>query len=119
MNAVENAAEIQNVEISIAQARVSIARKAQLTRLQQNPDFQALIEKGFMEAHAVRQVMLKAHPALQKEDAQKLLDQQITAIGGFKQFLIGVFTEGTQAEAALAADEETLDELLKEGLENG
>jgi len=110
------AEDLNSIEISIAQARVSIARKDQLVRLQGNPDFVALIEKGFMESHAVRQVMLKAHPSLQSEAQQKLLDQQITAIGGFKQFLIGVYTEGMNAAAALAADEQTREDLLAEGL---
>ncbi len=69
-----------------------------------------------MENHAVRQVLLKAHPAMQNENAQKLLDQQITAIGGFKQFLINVYAEGCNAEQALVNDEATREELLKEGL---
>lgn len=111
-----NAQELENVEMSIAQAKVSIARKEMLDRLANNPDFQNLIENGFMRDHAVRQVMLKAHPGLQSEAQQNLLDQQITAIGGLKQFLIAVHTEGMNAEAALIADEATREELLQEGL---
>ena len=113
----ENTADLESIEISIAQAKVSIARKEQLDRLSKNLDFQELIEKGFMEKHAIRQVMLKAHPSLQNEAQQKILDQQIAAIGGFKQFLIGVYTEGMNAQAALTADEETRESLLAEGLE--
>ena len=113
----ENTADLESIEISIAQAKVSIARKEQLDRLSKNQDFIELIEKGFMEKHAIRQVMLKAHPSLQNEAQQKILDQQIAAIGGFKQFLIGVYTEGMNAQAALTADEETRESLLAEGLE--
>jgi hypothetical protein len=111
-----NAQELESVEISIAQAKKSIERKDQLLRLENNSDFKALISDGFLNSHAVRQVLLKAHPGLQTEAQQKMLDQQITAIGGFKQFLIGVYTEGMNAEAALAEDEQTREELLKEGL---
>jgi hypothetical protein len=111
--------ELQNIEISIEQAKVSIARKNTLIRLQQNPDFKELIEKGFMEAHAVRQVMLKAHPSLQGEKEQNMLNSQINAIGHFKQFLIAVYTEGMTAETALVDDEKTREELLQEDLTNG
>jgi hypothetical protein len=108
------AEELENIDISIEQAKASIARKDCLVRLQKNPDYIELIEKGFLEKHAVRQVLLKAHPGLQEEKHQHLLDQQITAIGGFKQYLISVFSEGSSAEVALLNDEKTREELLVE-----
>jgi hypothetical protein len=111
-----NAVDLQNVEIAIQQHKAAIARKDCLVRLQQNRDFQELIEKGFLESHAVRQVLLKAHPGLQEPAQQNLLDQQITAIGGLKQFLISVYTEGMNAQEALRADEATREELLREDL---
>lgn len=116
MNQAEHAVEMQNLELSIADAKKKIARMECLERLQKNQDFIDLIEKGFMETHAIRQVMLKAHPSLQSDSAQKLLDAQINAIGNFKQFLIAVFTEGQNAKAALEADEQTREEMLKEAL---
>lgn len=115
----ERAEQLQDLEITIEQAQKSIARKDCLVRLQQNTDFKELIEKGFLEQHAVRQVMLKAHPSLQGEKEQKMLDQQITAIGHFKQFLIAVYTEGMNATQALREDETTREELLREDLTNG
>lgn len=112
------AQDLEAIEISIEQARKAIARKDAFVRLQNNLDFQEIIEKGFMEQHAVRQIMLKAHPSMQGEAQQKLLDQQICAIGGFKQFLIGVYTEGMNAAQALSEDENTREELLREDLTN-
>ena len=114
-----NAEDLDSLEISIAQAKKAIARKDCLVRLQNNQDYKELIEKGFLESHAVRQVMLKAHPSLQGEAQQKLLDQQIAAIGGFQQFLIGVYSEGMNAAQALHDDEATREELLQEDLTNG
>lgn len=108
--------ELANLEITIEQAKKSIERKDALVRLQNNPDFKSLIEKGFLESHAVRQVLLKAHPSLQDEKQQNLLDMQITAVGGFKQFLISVFTEGMNAEESMKADEVTREEILAEEL---
>jgi hypothetical protein len=111
--------ELESLEITIEQAKKSIARKDCLVRLQMNQDFKELIEKGFFEQHAVRQVMLKAHPGMQDEKNQKILDQQITAIGNFRQYLIAVYTEGMNAEQALREDETTREELLREDLTNG
>jgi len=114
-----NREDLEMIEISIEDAKKAIARKDALSRLQNNKDFQDLIEKGFMEKHAIRQVMLKSHPATQNEAAQKMLDQQITAIGSFKQYLLNVYSEGMNAESALENDEATREELLKEDLTNG
>lgn len=110
------AEDIANVELAIEKHKVSIARKQALDRLEKNPDFKLLITDGFLEQHAIRQVMLKAHPSLQSPETQQLLDNQINAIGNFKQFLINVFTEGSNAEEAMSQDEETLADLLKEDL---
>lgn len=111
--------DLDSIEISIEQAKKAIARKDCLARLQMNPDYKEIIEKGFLEAHAIRQVMLKAHPGLQSEANQKILDQQIAAIGGFQQFLIGVYSEGMNAMQALGEDEATREDLLREELTNG
>jgi hypothetical protein len=113
-----NAQDLQELEITIAEAKKKIARKDALVRLQKNQDFVDLIEKGFMEAHAIRQVMLKSHPGLQGENQQKMLDMQITAIGSFKQYLIAITTDGNNAEAALTVDEQTQEELLAEDVAN-
>jgi hypothetical protein len=112
-----NEMDIQDLEQSIVGHKTAIERKEMLNRLENNPDFKALIQEGFLEKHAVRQVLLKAHPSMQSEAHQTLLDQQITAVGGFKQFLVSVYTEGCNSAEALRSDEATLEELLKEGAE--
>lgn len=113
----ERAEQLESIEISIEQARKSIKRMQQLEKLEKNSAFKELILEGFLEKHAVRQVQLRAHPSLQDEKTQKLLNDQITAIGHFKQFLINVYAEGKNAEQALAADEATREELLAEDLD--
>jgi len=113
------AQDLETLDKQIEESKLKIARKDALLRLEQNPDFKELIMQGFMEKHAIRQVMLKAHPAMQTEANQKLMDQQIIAIGGFKQFLVNVYSEGLNAEVAMQADENTREELLREELNNG
>lgn len=114
-----NTEDLQAIEISIDEAKRKINRKVLLEKLQNNPEFKVLIEDGFLKDHAVRQVLLKAHPGMQQPEAQKMLDQQIIAIGGLKQYLISIWSEGMHAEAALEADENTREELLREDIDNG
>jgi hypothetical protein len=114
-----NAQEIQQVEISIEQAKASIRRMQCLDRLEKNPDFKELITDGFLKDHAIRQVMLKAAPQFQDEQRQKDFSNQIGAIGHFQQFLYAIRNLGLNAEKALADDEQTREELLAEDLNNG
>ena len=108
------ASDIAQVEQSIAGAKDDLKRQECLARLEQNKDFRDLIMHGFLEDHAIRQVMLKAHPGLQGEKDQAMLDHQIRAIGGFKQYMVAINTAGTNAAITLAADEDTLIELRNE-----
>ena len=116
-NAEQNAQDMEALQITVAEAKAKIERQDMLTRLEANPDFRELIENGFMGDHAIRQVMLKAPPAIQDEMRQQLLDQQITAIGGLKQFFVNIFAEGQEARVALADAEEAMEEVAQEGLE--
>ena len=109
-----NANDIEEIELSIEDAKKQVRRKEALIRLEENADFKMLITDGFMEKHAVRQVMMKGHPDLQSEKAQNMLNKQIDAIGQFKQFLLGIWTLGSNAEVALERDEATLIEMLAE-----
>ena len=110
--------QINNVERTIADAKKQIKRMEALQRLENNPDFQEIIMDGFLEDHAVRQVLLRGNPSIRSsEQALDSVDLQISAIGGLKQFFTGIFTMGQEALASLQADEETLEELNKELLE--
>lgn len=114
-----NAEDLQALEITIEEAKAKIARKDCLARLQANPDFRELIEKGFLEKHAIRQVMLKAHPGRQSEKDQAEHDRQIIAIGEFQQYLIAIYTHGIMAMNELADHETAQEEILQEDLTNG
>ena len=116
MSEATNEQDINAIEISIEDAKANIKMKDAFVRLQNNPDFKVVIEKGFLEKHAVRQVLLKAHPGMQDPAQQNLLDQQITSIGGLKQFLVSIYTQGMNAYVAMANDEATLEEIRAEEL---
>jgi len=116
MSTEQTAQDLEAIDISITQAKESIDRSEALQRLEKSPDFQKIIGKGFLEEHAIRQVLLKAHPGLQSVEQQGIINDQICAIGNFKQYLVNVFTMGMQAKQALDADERTREEILAEDL---
>lgn len=107
--------QIGNVEHTIETAKKQIKRMEALRRLEDNPDFKEIIMDGFMEDHAIRQVLLRANPSIRSsEQALDAVDLQIAAVGGLKQFFIGIFTMGMEAKDSLEADEATLEELNQE-----
>ena len=108
--------EIQKIEVTIEECKKTIERRDALVRLQKNRDFISLIEDGFLREHAIRQVELKSHPGAQNEKQQQSIDNQIIAIGSFKQYLNSIRGMGEQAEQALSGDEETLEELNAEAV---
>lgn len=110
-----NEAQIEQVELSIEHAKLSIDNKIALQRLTNNKDFEKIILEGYFKDEASRLVLLKADPSM--DNFQALIDKQIIAVGQFRQYLATIMVLGTQAEKAIADDEETREELLAEGLE--
>tara|TARA_B110000914_G_scaffold37682_1_gene30839 strand:+ start:423 stop:755 length:333 start_codon:yes stop_codon:yes gene_type:complete len=106
--------EIEQIEIGIDAARKDVAKMEGLLRLIDNKDFQALIDTGYFVDEASRLVILKADPSMQDERLQKTINDGITAIGHFRQYLNTVMQIGRMAEQGIREDEETRQELLAE-----
>jgi hypothetical protein len=112
------AEQIETLELSIEECKLKIERFEALGRLEKNKDFKKLFTEGFLQDHAVRQVMLKAHPTIMgNEMAMAQVDSQIAGCGALKQFLVAIHTEGLNAQQAIQEDENTLAEVQAEALE--
>ena len=109
------AAMLRQVEESIAQQRKTIEYGDALERLKSNRDFKKLITEGYFEKEAIRLVFAKSNPALQSEESQKSLDNQINAIGSFEQYLHGISHSAEMARKNIGFDEATREEILQEG----
>jgi len=118
MNEVER--NIQEIEITIEEAKACQTRKNTLLRLYDNPDFKDIILEGFFKEEAERIVSLRGSPncRMGEQGAMQyaLANDIITSIGGLRQFLITIETRGNAADQALVADEETHQQLLNEQL---
>lgn len=108
--------QIEEIEISIEQAKSTISTMESLLKLTKNRDFKKVVLEGYFEKEASRLVLLKADPSLQKDEDQNQIMNQINAIGYVRQYFNTIMQLGRMAERSLEADENTREELLGENL---
>ena len=112
----DNTKVIQDIELNIKQAQLLVDTGNALERLRSNRDFKMIISNGYFEEEAVRLVHLKADPSMESTERQLSIIKQMDAIGALNQYFQTVFHRAALAEKAIAADEETRDELLAEDI---
>lgn len=103
--------DIEEIELNISEAKKFVAAGKALDRLFNNRDFKKIIREEYLEKEAVRLVHLKGDPNQQSEDCQQLIMKQIDAISCFTMFLKKIEFLANQAQNAIEAGEEALDEL--------
>ena len=114
------AGDIQQIELTMQEAKDAIELQQCLVRLSENKDFIKLISKGLFEEEATRVVGAKAEMGMiMNEAGMTMIDNIITTIGGLRQYFIKVQQQGNSAQGALADHQETHTELLREQLEEG
>jgi|TARA_R110000796_G_scaffold251496_1_gene383036 hypothetical protein len=108
--------EIEQIDVSIDVARKDVEKMNGLLRLIKNKDFQSLIDDGYFVNESSRLVILRADPSMQDEVSQRTINDGMTAIGHFRQYLNTVMQIGRMSEQGIKEDEETRQELLAEEL---
>lgn len=108
--------QLENIELSIEQAKRSIGEMTTLQKLTKNEDFKKVILEGYFEKEASRLVLLRAEPSMSDAESRAIIDDQITAIGFLRQHFTTIMQFGRMAERALADDEATREEILEEEL---
>jgi hypothetical protein len=109
--------QLQQVELTIEQAKQYISNADALNRLHENPDFQQIVLYEYFEAESKRAVLLKSDPEMQGDDGQKQVDNVILGIGGLYAFFNKIYQYGNQAHRSLPADQQTQEEILQEQLD--
>lgn len=110
----ESEQQLEQIEISIEQAKHHIENKAALDRLTVHPDFKKLILEGYFKDEAVRLVLLRSDHNFQSEEDQAALMKSIDAIGQFRLYCNTINQLGIQAQNSLDADESTREQILAE-----
>ena len=110
--------QIQQVEVSLEQAKKAVALKQDVIKLENTKAFCNVVLDGYFDTEAVRLVLLKSDHEMQSPEQQEHVLRQMDAIGTFRQYLGTLVYLGNMAEKALVDDSETHAELLQEELEN-
>jgi len=112
----ENEQQLHQVEISLQNATKAIELGDALERLHKNSDFKKVILEDFFKEEASRAVMLKSDSNMLGEEQQITVDNIITSIGGLYQYFAKIYRIADMSIRALEANQQTREELLKEGL---
>lgn len=106
--------EVQEIQITIEQARKCVARGEAIDALNKNRAFKTVILDGYFDEEAKRLVGLLAHPGMQSDKDQLEIQNQMKAIAYLQRFLFVEKMHAQNAAAALPQHEATLDEVLAE-----
>lgn len=113
------AEQIQQIELNIQQAEEFVERGNTLRRLTENPDFIAIIRKGYLETEAIRLVHLRASPSRNSKESQDEIMKEIDGIGSLLGYFRAIEHSSAMAQQAIEADKETLTELEVEQAQGG
>lgn len=105
--------EVYALEKQLADAKVSIERRATALKLYNNPEFKSLILEDFCTKECARYAQLSAAPELapnERADALGLAQ----AAGHLKRFLSVIVSMGNQAEGQIENLEEAIIEARQE-----
>jgi hypothetical protein len=108
---------VKQIEITIEQCKEVIERGKALNRLLENPDFTALIMKGYMERESHRLTLLLADPACETPQARDNVVRDLSAIAQLNAHFRTIRTSAEVAQRTLVEHEELLQEELVADLE--
>lgn len=108
--------QIEQIEMSIEEAKKVVERGERAKRLATNPDFKALVLDGYFTEEAARLVHLMSDPTL-NDQIRECIQRDMVGIGGFKRYLRTLVQMGDIAAHEIQTSHETLDEIRAEDLE--
>ena len=110
-----NEQDLEQIELSIEQAKSDIDKMHSMQKLTTNPDFIKIMLEGYFEKEASRLVLLKADSNMQTAENQLQITKSIDAIGYVRQYFNVIMQFGHMSQSAMENDQRTREELLAEG----
>jgi hypothetical protein len=105
---------VEEIEVSMEQARAAIQRKERLLRLMENQDFKDIILEGYFEKEPARLVSLLRDSSFQSAEDQQSIIDDMKGISSLRQYLRTVHQLGQQMEVTLKAQQQTVESLQNE-----
>jgi len=106
--------KIEQVEITMDQAKQVVDLMKSLHTLSKNKHFKKIIDTGYFQDEAIRLVHRRANPEMQTEEIQKQVLRQMDSIGTLKAYFDQIYTLGRTAERALDDAMKCRDEMLED-----
>lgn len=111
----KNMNEVQEIEIDIDTLKRQIALDEALERLENNVDYQKVIQEVYLEQEPARLILFKASPFVKQQPlVLKDVESQIDAIGEFFHFLLTIKQQAESARNRLQENIETREALIEE-----
>lgn len=107
--------DIEQVELTIAEAKKIVDRGKMAEKLSRNPDFKKLVMDGYFVDEAARLVHLSHDPSL-PENIRNTVLRDMAGPAAFKRYMSALVLMGQNAEREILEHEETLEELREEEL---
>jgi len=107
--------EVENIELSIEDARKLVARKDAALKLATNREFKQLILNDYYVDEAVRLTSCLGQPQMKNFEAEIVGD--LKAIASLRQYFQTIITMGRNAESELVEAQELLEETRAAELE--
>lgn len=102
-------AEVQEIELSIKEAKKMVDEKTMLDKLRKDKAFKTLIMEGYFKEEPVRLVTLRSHPNFSSDEKQLAeLNKQMDAIAYLQNYFLGIDIRGNRAASAIEESEEIL-----------
>lgn len=105
-----NEEQIQEIEVSMAEAKKVLALGEALKRLQRDPDYKLVVSEEYFKEEASRLTMLTAEPNFD-EVRKANVQAAIRGIGELRQFLMIVERNAEMAREAIYQAEQALVEI--------
>ena len=108
--------EIEQIEMTITEARKVADRGRLAQKLSLQPAFRKLVLEGYFVEEASRLALLSSDPTL-PEHIRDAVKRDLNGPGAFKRYLSTIVQMGQMAEQEIRESEETLEEIREEEFE--
>lgn len=106
--------DIEQIELSISEARKMVERGERADRLSRNRDFIKTVLEGYFVEEASRLALLSSDPNI-PEEVRAFVLRDLNGPGAFKRYLSTLVQMGHMAAQEIHEAQETLDEIRSEG----
>lgn len=106
----QNKNEIQEVLVSLEEAKKAAGLRDAIQRLFENADYKLVIEEGYFREEAARMVMLLGDPRI-PASGKEAMAADMTGPGALNRYFNAVLASGYQADNAIQELDDALEEL--------